>query len=106
MCGDQAEMTFEGILSVDDCYTIEEPNVGRWGQGCRFRPRDAEACLADMELLQCPPAAGTLAERPLSCEEVFFGCDTIPETEPAASEQPSEPSEDTDASTETDAPAE
>jgi hypothetical protein len=105
VCGDQAEMTFDGISDVDACYVIAEPEVGRWGQGCRFRAQDAEACLADMALLQCPPAVGTLAERPLSCEEVYFRCDTVETPAPVEPTEPMEP-EDTDAGSDTDAPAE
>lgn len=82
MCGDQALMTYEGILTVEDCVEVRAHDVGVWGQGCRFRAKDAEACLADMEALTCPPAVGSLADRPVSCETVYFDCDPTESTTP------------------------
>jgi len=97
MCGDQALLTYDGILDVDDCIKVREHEVGVWGQGCRFRVKDAEVCLADMAALTCPPAEGTLADRPLSCEAVYFSCEATPSTDDTEEEPQSTP-EDSDAS--------
>ncbi len=75
-CSDNAELTFDGVLDVEDCFELRLGDVGAWGAGCKFRPGPAEDCLADMATLTCPPAEGTLAERPVSCEGVYVDCST------------------------------
>lgn len=80
-CADPAELTFNGILTVDDCVLQREAEVAGWGVGCKYRAGDAAVCLEDMALLQCPAAEGTLAERPASCLPVYFDCTVVDETE-------------------------
>jgi hypothetical protein len=108
MCGDQAELTFDGILDQSDCFSLEEPGVGDWGVGCKMRQKDAEACLAAMDELTCPAAEGTLADRPLACETVFHSCDTTTASDDDAEEAPApaDPPSDSDVPEDSDAPAE
>lgn len=90
-CGDQAELTFDGILTADDCYTVRIADVGAWGAGCRYKPSDAEVCLADMQSLVCPAGDGLLADRPLSCETVYFDCPTTQPRTPTDDEPEADP---------------
>jgi hypothetical protein len=79
-CADAAELTFEGILTQEDCVLQEEKGVSLWGLGCKFRASDAQNCLDDMALLTCPAAVGQLSDPPLSCGTVFFACETVDTT--------------------------
>jgi hypothetical protein len=81
ICGDPAQLTFEGVLTVDDCVRRREAEVATWGVGCKYRAGDAAVCLEDMALLQCPAAEGTLADRPSSCLPVYFDCTLVEEVE-------------------------
>jgi hypothetical protein len=74
-CGNQADLTFDGILTVEDCVEREQSFVGEWGLGCRFRAGDAVTCLEDMAALTCPAGDGQLADVPLSCTPVYSDCD-------------------------------
>lgn len=118
-CGDQAELTFDGILTQDDCVLRKEEEVALWGAGCRFRGVDAEQCLLDMQTLQCPAAEGALADTPVSCEAVYVDCSKPPSADDIGDDEgdgsdgsdtdaPTEPSDtdegdDTDAGSDTDA---
>lgn len=73
-CSDEAELTFDGILTVEDCVLQREAEIARWGVGCKYRPLEAAACLDGMAALQCPAAEGTLADRPAACLPVYTEC--------------------------------
>lgn len=73
-CSTESVLTFDGIVTVDDCYLDRYNDVGEWGAGCKYRATAAEDCLADMATLTCPAAEGELAERPPSCDFVYFEC--------------------------------
>ncbi len=80
-CGDAAELTFNGILTVEDCLPSAQYQVSAWGQGCRYRPSDATVCLEEWEAAVCPAAVGDLPDRPLSCAAVFYDCGAPAEVE-------------------------
>ncbi|HMV67249.1 MAG TPA: hypothetical protein PKA64_10395 [Myxococcota bacterium] len=82
-CGDSAELTFDGILSQEDCEIEREAEVAGWGLGCKFRAGDAKTCLEDMDALTCPGAAGQLADIPTSCAAVYYDCQVIDTDAPA-----------------------
>lgn len=83
-CADAAQLTFDGILSQEDCEIAKEEEVSLWGLGCKFRPSDAKQCLEDMALRTCPGAEGQLADPPASCGPVYFDCEVIDTDVPAA----------------------
>ncbi len=74
-CGDAAELTFDGILTQEDCLDRKTYEVSQWGLGCKFQPSDGAACLDDMAALVCPPGEGQIAETPLSCATVYTACE-------------------------------
>lgn len=86
-CSNSAELTFEGITSVETCRPYVEPEVGLWGRGCKYRPSAAAECLDAVALVTCPAAEGTLAERPSACDFVYTACQAISDPEP---EQPAD----------------
>ena len=73
-CGDQANLTFDGILTQGDCETFYTEAVQNWGAGCRFNGNTADQCLLDIQALTCPATEGELAPRPVSCEAVYTDC--------------------------------
>lgn len=74
-CGATAELTFDGILTQEDCLDRKTYEVSQWGLGCKFQPGDAATCLEDMATLVCPPGEGQIAETPLSCATVYTACE-------------------------------
>ena len=88
-CSDQATLTFDGILTQEDCEGATIDDVQLWGAGCRYVASTASQCLLDMDALKCPAAAGTLADRPASCGLVYTDC-------PPAGSEDTTPAEDTD----------
>lgn len=89
-CSDPAQLTFDGILTQEDCKLQRGEEVGEWGVGCKFRASLAEACLEDMAALTCPAGEGQLAARPDSCALVFEDCQRVEDTEPETEETDAE----------------
>ena len=96
-CSDPAELTFDGVLTKDDCIERSGYEITSWGLGCRYRSIDAEQCLADLDAAVCPAAVGELPERPLSCEGVYVDCGAV-DAETIDSDTPAESPVDTDTS--------
>lgn len=97
-CSNTATLTFDGIVSHEDCVELRYNSVGEWGVGCKFKAKPAATCLEDMAVLACPPAEGALAERPVSCDYVYVDCQDLesiieeqnpeePVEEPAATDE-------------------
>lgn len=72
-CGDPALLTFDGITSVEVCEEREVESLIAWASGCQYVPGAATQCVFEVQELTCP-AGGGLAERPLSCEQVYVNC--------------------------------
>lgn len=96
-CSDDATLTFDGILTQEDCEDKRINAVKDWGVGCRYVSGSASQCLLDMDALKCPATEGTLADRPASCDLVYTGC-------PAGSTDDTTP-KDTDVGDDTDTAA-
>ncbi|MCB9681462.1 MAG: hypothetical protein H6733_08315 [Alphaproteobacteria bacterium] len=77
-CGDQAELVFDGILTVEACESANLDAVLDWGRGCKYRPASASECLFEMQGLICP-GDGQLAERPPTCQTVYLDCVDVPD---------------------------
>lgn len=88
-CSDEAELTFDGILTQEDCEDRRIVDVQEWGAGCRYVGGNASQCLLDMDALKCPAVVGALADRPASCDLVYTDC-------PVGSTTDDTPAKDTD----------
>jgi hypothetical protein len=94
-CVDPAQLTFDGILSVDDCLAEVGPAVDDLMQACKYHKGKAHDCLKELELVPCP-AEGEPIESglPAVCSEVWTECPNPPAD--GGDENPST-TEDTDA---------
>lgn len=75
-CSSQAQLTFEGVSSADDCLALIGDDVDTWGEGCKYKGGKAKKCLVAMSSLTCPTDGQTLDDvLPLECDEVYTKCD-------------------------------
>lgn len=98
-CSDQATLTFDGIVTQEDCEAARITDVQLWGAGCRYVAATASQCLLDMDALKCPATAGTLADRPASCDLIYTDCPAGTEDTTPAQDTDAGAGDDTDAAT-------
>lgn len=75
-CGDPAELTFDGILSVETCKGYKISEIQAWGDGCKFTAPAAKQCVEELGLLTC--STDGLGTIPSVCGSVYAGCDLEP----------------------------
>lgn len=74
-CGDPALLTFEGILTEEDCVREYQQPVVNWGLQCKYKRNRAKDCMGAMEVATCPAEGTEVWEAiPAECQEVFDGC--------------------------------
>ncbi len=73
-CEDEAQLTFDGILTVEDCVLRYNESINDLSSRCAYQPSFATQCLADVETLSCPSGDPRTADLPLSCESVYINC--------------------------------
>jgi hypothetical protein len=74
-CGDHAQLTFDGITSIDQCLATKGPEVDDEASSCDFKRSAAKDCLDLMTILTCPEdPADVDANLPPTCADVFTNC--------------------------------
>lgn len=93
-CGDPAELTFDGILSVEDCLAVVGPEVDLLLATCKYHAGKAKDCLDGLSVAACPAEDQPLeAGLPPTCGEVWTDCPPPPADD---SPENTTPPEDTD----------
>lgn len=74
-CGDPAELTFDGILSMDDCLVVVGPAVEQQMATCKYHTGKAKDCLNELEVASCPAEDEAFDDAvPAVCDEVWTQC--------------------------------
>lgn len=73
-CEDEAVLTFDGIVTVQDCVDRRNGVINDLSSRCQYQASVATQCLADIETLTCPSGEPRTADLPLSCESVYINC--------------------------------
>lgn len=73
-CGDPAQLTFDGVLTADDCLALYGPDIDAQAEACGFKNGKAKDCLGALEVATCPADGDVDAGLPVTCHEVFVNC--------------------------------
>lgn len=75
-CEDPALLTFDGVVTHEDCLAIYGPTVAAMGHGCKYKPGKASRCLRAMEQATCPADEDVPLDQalPSECYEVYIKC--------------------------------
>jgi len=74
-CSDPAQLTFDGVLSLDDCLAVVGPELEVQADTCNYNPGVAADCLDAMAILQCPAEDASIDDGiPPVCLGVFEAC--------------------------------
>lgn len=75
-CGDQSELTFDGILTAEDCVANYQTEVALMGAGCKYKAPAARQCIDALATTPACPLEGEPFESglPAICDEVYVEC--------------------------------
>ena len=73
-CGDQAQLTFDGVLTTDDCIALYGPDIEAQNAACKFKNGAAKDCLETLPMATCPADGDVDAGLPVTCHEVYVNC--------------------------------
>ncbi len=74
-CSDPAQLTFDGLLTVDDCLAVVGPEVEALMSTCKYHAGKAHDCLKQLEVATCAPEGEPVDQGlPGVCIEVWTEC--------------------------------
>jgi hypothetical protein len=82
-CGDPAQLTFDGMLELEDCLSVVGPEVDQQLATCKYHKGKAHDCLKALEVAPCPDEGEDFESAiPPVCDEVWTECPPAADDDP------------------------